>query len=590
MSEIPQPEAMISRRDFLIAVGLATGVGAAGLSGCSEAPPEEEFPPRPDCRETPYSIDSQEVGPEGVELNALSWEMPGVEKQGNKLRVTPVSTAVYNEHTKTYERIQPYNTNHRIDGDQQFRLEASFSTANRFTIALSEGLPLIHDTFTIPAAGSQLTFGNGELLLESWNGRQQKAVESFKVKIPTTAEQTIAIDRIGDMTSITIDGEAVYFWPLMGKNLWLGVSAYDGPADVVQLKLSAPDGGMSVSDMNTLQFAACDDGLAGAARKKRKDLHVGTAVALTPLLCDPEYAAILGGNFNSITTENALKPQFSQPEEGVFTLDKARQIAAFAKRHGKKVHGHTLMPNRSFPKWMADLPTDTPAQKRRVEAVMINHIKTLVSSLPEITSWDLFNEPLDHEGWADTPFFRAMGERMLEVGLRAALEASPKGEFWLNNYAMDKGIGDEKRFLDHLNIMEALAKKGLRFAGLGFEGHNYTVPNDNLNPDELRRRIRMLAARGFKARVSEMDVNPNGGDEDQKVTKDGLRIQARQMRDTLKVCAEEPNCDFSLWGIGGKYVSTARIENGALSWNSHLPWDNYLRPYPAYSALHQALR
>jgi endo-1,4-beta-xylanase len=604
MNEYPQAQletaqdAMLSRRNFL----LLAGVGTVGVmtAGCSDAAPQEVYPPQPDCGDSGIGFAVQELSAETTSLVAeYEWDTPGVEKRGDSLWLTPISTAVFNKDTKTYQPIQRFNTQYRIDGDAPLDIAAQYtSRGGSFSLALAEMLPLIHDDFVVHGKGTTLTFQGDTLQIEVYDGKlQQPAVSTVRLA-PASGPRNVVVRRSADAPSLLIDGQAVDLASLPSKNLWLGVSAQDGPVEVGQLALSAQTGQTEVVEIDTLQIPGCGDGLQQALdrRDDRSAMRFGVAVSRTPLLCDERYASLVVGNFGgtserkgSLTPENALKPQFTQPEEGVFTLQEAKQLVRFADRYGMEVHGHALIPNRSFPKWMAELPTDTPEQKRRVRDVMVNHIKTLVSSLPEITSWDLFNEPLGWEGWNQTPFFKAMGEDMFEIGLRAALEANPKGKFWINDFAMDKaGGGDEARFATYFDLMERLAQKGLRFAGLGMQGHVYQLIRDTMSPDHIQSRARRLRDEGFELRISEMDVVTYFG-EHGPTTDEGLLAQAAQFHDIGQMCVRE-GIDITTWGVGSKYVSTAWLQKGELHFGTNTLWDEHLRQRPAYAALLQALR
>ena len=57
---------------------------------------------------------------------------------------------------------------------------------------------------------------------------------------------------------------------------------------------------------------------------------IGVAVNPTTLRQDGE---LIRTQFNSITAENHMKPEELQPEEGIFTFEKADMIADFAKEN-----------------------------------------------------------------------------------------------------------------------------------------------------------------------------------------------------------------------------------------------------------------
>ena len=53
-----------------------------------------------------------------------------------------------------------------------------------------------------------------------------------------------------------------------------------------------------------------------------------------------EQADLVKREFNSITCENDMKPEPTEPQEGKFNWDAADRIANFARANGIKLRGH----------------------------------------------------------------------------------------------------------------------------------------------------------------------------------------------------------------------------------------------------------
>ena len=69
--------------------------------------------------------------------------------------------------------------------------------------------------------------------------------------------------------------------------------------------------------------------------------YFGTAVAANKL-SDSTYVGILNREFNSVTAENEMKIDATEPQQGVFTYGNADRIVNHALSRGWKVRGHTL--------------------------------------------------------------------------------------------------------------------------------------------------------------------------------------------------------------------------------------------------------
>lgn len=60
---------------------------------------------------------------------------------------------------------------------------------------------------------------------------------------------------------------------------------------------------------------------------------------------NPDQVALIKQEFNSMTAENDMKPEPTEPREGEFNWENADRIANFARANGIKLRGHTLWPN-----------------------------------------------------------------------------------------------------------------------------------------------------------------------------------------------------------------------------------------------------
>jgi GH35 family endo-1,4-beta-xylanase len=56
-----------------------------------------------------------------------------------------------------------------------------------------------------------------------------------------------------------------------------------------------------------------------------------------------EQQALIKQEFNSITCENDMKPEPTEPQEGKFNWENADRIANFCRANGIKLRGHCLM-------------------------------------------------------------------------------------------------------------------------------------------------------------------------------------------------------------------------------------------------------
>ena len=89
----------------------------------------------------------------------------------------------------------------------------------------------------------------------------------------------------------------------------------------------------------------------------KKEFMIGVAVNGRNVTT-PEQMALIKQEFNSITAENDMKPQPTEPKEGEFNWEAADRIANFARQNGIKLRGHCLMWHSQIGEWMlGDNPT-----------------------------------------------------------------------------------------------------------------------------------------------------------------------------------------------------------------------------------------
>ena len=73
---------------------------------------------------------------------------------------------------------------------------------------------------------------------------------------------------------------------------------------------------------------------------------------------DATYRAAVGAQFDTVTPENVMKWEVVEPEQGHFDFTQADTLVAFARAHGQKVRGHTLVWHNQLPAWLTSRRLD----------------------------------------------------------------------------------------------------------------------------------------------------------------------------------------------------------------------------------------
>ena len=116
---------------------------------------------------------------------------------------------------------------------------------------------------------------------------------------------------------------------------------------------------------------------------------IGAAVSPLDLTV---HRDILLQHFNSLTCENQMKYELTEPEEGVFTFGDADLIVDFAKKMGIKLRAHAPVWHNQTGAWMYR-DGDRPAPKELIYERIDAHTKAIAEHFNDtVYCWDVVNE------------------------------------------------------------------------------------------------------------------------------------------------------------------------------------------------------
>ena len=94
-------------------------------------------------------------------------------------------------------------------------------------------------------------------------------------------------------------------------------------------------------------------------------------------------------DFGSITPENAMKWESTEPSRGVYTFANADAIRDYAAVQKKQIHCHTLVWHSQLPAWVSGGNFDNAT----LISIMYDHIKAVAGRYKgACTRWDVVNE------------------------------------------------------------------------------------------------------------------------------------------------------------------------------------------------------
>lgn len=578
MKQLLKKAHRFSRRNLLI-IGGACAIAAVAL-GYAMTQGNNNTPTTPKASAAVQKVTQTTAVPVGLQGE---WAyLPGTAQDGRARRILPANFAIVNQDGSGGQpnpSVNLFGTHFAVNGD--FAVDVSLAQLKGpASVQFYGEVPVVYDEFRVERKSVRVAINGTALTVSLWNGRGQQPVATQTATLAAASDHAIIhLIRKGATLGITVNGTTLSL-PDQGVfaagNVWLGMSADTTSWLFDNIKVGGINGGTTRA-INTvpLKIATDPQGLQVLATAKRPDFKVGAAMALAPSIADSAYAAVAyGGNFGSLTTENALKWQFVHPSKDLFTFQESDALVALALRHGMQVHGHALVFGEANPKWIQDTP---PAER---EAIMIAHIKRVVGHFKgKVATWDVINEPFDDDEWDQLRphiWYKAMGESYISKALITAHQADPAAKLFINDYGLEE---DGDRWNAMLALVKKLKSQGVPIDGVGFQAHVYER-GDKINASVLRKHFQQLAALGLLARVSEMDV----------YSEDGQANQASQYSQVFGACLAEANCvSFTTWGVTDRY-DMFRDDDGTLEYGEDFLWDRNLKPTPAVEAIRALLR
>ncbi len=289
--------------------------------------------------------------------------------------------------------------------------------------------------------------------------------------------------------------------------------------------------------------------------------YVGTAVDAVALAREPGYREVLAAQFSSVTPENAMKWGVIEPEQGKFAWGDADAVVDFARDHGQRVRGHTLLWHTQNPAWLEAL--DGAELRRAVR----EHARAVVGRYRgRVADWDVVNEPMRDDG-SRRPRFP------IRDAFAAAHAADPDARLWINEIGAE-GVGPKSDAL--YALVRSLRAEGVPVGGVGFQGH-FSLQGV---PPTFGANVQRFRALGVEVALTELDVAlPMPASEER------LAQQAAIYERAIADCA---GCaGVTVWGFTDRH---SWIPSNQPGMGAATLLDDELRAKPAFTALAAGLR
>ncbi|KAF2834670.1 glycoside hydrolase family 10 protein [Patellaria atrata CBS 101060] len=286
-------------------------------------------------------------------------------------------------------------------------------------------------------------------------------------------------------------------------------------------------------------------------------------------------------DFKSITPENAMKWDATEPNRGQFNWGGADQVANYAQQNNLEMRCHTLVWHSQLPGWVNNINNNATLIQ-----VMENHIRQVAGRYKgKCTHWDVVNEALNEDGtYRNSVFYRVIGEAFIPIAFRLAAQVDPNAKLYYNDYNLEYG---QAKALGAQRIVQLIQSWGVKIDGVGLQGHltiEKTPTQDVATPsvEVLETTLRLYTDLNVDVAYTEIDIRMNT-----PATAAKLQLHAEAYARVMTSCMNVERCvGFTVWGISDRYSwvpQTFPGEGAALLWN-----DNYQKK-PAYQATLDAI-
>lgn len=266
-------------------------------------------------------------------------------------------------------------------------------------------------------------------------------------------------------------------------------------------------------------------------------LNAGTCLS-DVMISDSKYTDIIKANFNQITLENLMKPDYILNQEksiktGELTVEftkMTKDLLDWAKNNDMKVRGHVLIWYSQTPDWIFYKGFDKTkglVDRDTMLGRMESYIKQTFELLDTLGysdifySYDIVNEALLDDGsYRDCLWKQVIGEDYVWHAFNFADKYAPEHiKLYYNDF------NEQFKTTHFVKLAKSLVTEDGRslIDGLGCQGHLYT--KDSI--DKYMSMLQVFSTLGLEVQITELDVSLGTWQKIEQPTEDNLTAQGK---------------------------------------------------------------
>lgn len=269
----------------------------------------------------------------------------------------------------------------------------------------------------------------------------------------------------------------------------------------------------------------------------KKDILIGSGAINPTYLDDPQFAAVLALQFNSLSPENEGKWSFINPTKGHYNWTSVDRLVDFAQDNNMVVKGHGLISSCCNPDYLLNITEPTA-----LRAAMTAHFEAFMHRYDgKMDRWDVVTEALKTQGGGLNAniFYNVLGSGYIEDAFRIARAADPDAKLFINENLIESLPGKRQELYD---VVSGLVADGVPIDGVALQMHITEVAP---TPGVIMDMVGSYRALGLEVTIAEMDVHTLNA-----------TLQTNIYGAVIEEALNAGITDISFWGFTDKHAYT----------------------------------